>query len=81
MARGWESKSVESQIDAAEERHSMAQHPRLSNEEAALLRQREGLQLSRVRVLRELEESVHERHRIQLKAALAYLDQQLAALG
>jgi len=68
-------------MDAAEERHSMAQRARLTDEEAALLRQREGLELSKVRVLRELEESVHERHRVQLKAALAYLDQQLAALG
>jgi biopolymer transport protein ExbB/TolQ len=81
MARGWESKSVESQMDAAEERRSVAKRAALTAEQAARLRQREGLELSKVRVLRELKESVHARHREQLKAALAYLDQQLTALG
>jgi len=80
MARGWESKSVESQMDAAEERRAAAEQIRLTEEETRLQRQREGLELSKVRILRELNESVHPRRREQLAAALAYLEQQLSGI-
>lgn len=81
MARGWESKSVESQIEAAEERQKLSQAHRISVEQAELQRQRESLQLSRVRVLRDLETSTHPRYQENLRAALRHLDEKLAELG
>jgi hypothetical protein len=81
MARGWESKSVESQIEAAEERQRLSQVHRVSVEQAERERQRESLQLSRVRVLRDLEASTHPRYQENLRAALRHLDEKLAELG
>ena len=77
MARGWESKSVESQMDAAEARRAAAQQVQLSEEELRLQRERESIELSKVRILRELEAARHPRHREQLAAALAHLEHQL----
>ena len=77
MARGWESKSVESQIDAAEARRTAAQQAQHNQEDISLQRERESIELSKVRILRELEAAKHPRHREQLTAALAHLDHQL----
>jgi hypothetical protein len=77
MARGWESKSVESQMDVAEERRTAAQKVQLREEELRLQRERDSIELSKVRILRELEAAKHPRHREQLAAALAHLEHQL----
>lgn len=81
MARGWESKSVESQIEAAQTRQKLAEAPSMTAEEAERARQRENLQLSRTRVLRDLETSIHPRYQENLRAALRHLDEKLAELG
>jgi hypothetical protein len=81
MARGWESKSVESQIESAEERAASAKLPKLTPEEADRKRQRESLQLSRTRVLNDLETSKNPGYRKTLQAALKHLDDKLAALA
>jgi hypothetical protein len=80
MARGWESKDVESQVDAAEERARLAKMPKLSPEQAARIRERESLELSRKRVLRDMEASQNPRYRATLEAALKHLDEKIAAL-
>jgi hypothetical protein len=80
MARGWESKSVESQMEAAEERRVAAQEAKRTQEELRLERQRDSLRLSRERIVREMEEARHPRHKEQLAAALAHLDEQLTRL-
>lgn len=77
MARGWESKSVESQMDAAEARRTARKQIQLNEEELRLQRERESIELSKVRILRELETAKHPRHREQLAAALAHLEHQL----
>jgi hypothetical protein len=78
MARGWESKSVESQqADAAE---AKAPHKRLTPEEVERLHQREGLVLSRKRISDQLETAKNLRHKQMLEAALADLDAKIAAL-
>jgi hypothetical protein len=77
MARGWESKSVESQMDAAEDRRAAAQQAKINEDELRLQRERESIELSKVRILRELEAARHPRHREQLAAALAHLEHQL----
>lgn len=81
MARGWESKSVESQMDAAETRRAAAQQVRLNEEEIRLQRERESIELSKVRIVRELEAAKHPRHREQLSAALAHLESQLEKIA
>jgi hypothetical protein len=81
MARGWESKSVESQMDEAERRHPAVDRVELSEEQLRLLRDRESIELSRSRILREMEETIHARRREQLRAALDHLDAQLKELG
>jgi hypothetical protein len=81
MARGWESKDVESQVDAAEERAARAKLPQLTQEQAARERERESLQLSRTRVLHDIQTSQNPRYRSTLEAALKHLDDKLAALS
>jgi hypothetical protein len=81
MARGWESKGVESQIDSAEERAALAKLPKLSPEDADRNQQRESLQLSRTRVLHDIETSQNPRYRVTLEAALKHLDDKIAALS
>jgi hypothetical protein len=81
MARGWESKDVESQVDAAEERARLAKLPKLSAEEAARNRERESLELSRKRVLHDIETSKNPGYRVTLEAALKHLDDKLAMLS
>ena len=80
MARGWESKSVEEQIQAAHERTG-ARQVRLSAEELEIERKRDGFLLQRTRVLRDLAACTNDRYRKTLETGLAYLEQQLAALG
>lgn len=75
MARGWESKSVEQQQEEASSAKIRATH--LSPEEAAARTRRQGLLLSRQRVLQQLEAASNPRHRQMLEAALADLDAQL----
>lgn len=81
MARGWESKEIESQIEAAEERVRLANLPKLTPEQAASQRERESLELSRKRVLHDLESTQNPRYRATLEAALKHLDEKIAALS
>jgi DNA-binding ferritin-like protein len=79
MARGWESKSVEAQqAEAADNKKES--RARLTAEQAAQIRRREGLQLSRRRVLQQLEAAADPRRRDMLTAALAELDKQIHIL-
>ena len=77
MARGWESKSVESQQDAAKEPPTQ-QKSRTAIEQKA---KRQSLLLSRTRVSRELSETSSDLRRTTLQAALDFLNQELASLG
>jgi hypothetical protein len=80
MARGWESKSVESQIEAAETHVRPPFDERIPAEELELLRKRESLSLSRTRVLRELETSENPRYRNMMQKALDDLNSELSRL-
>jgi len=80
MARGWESKSVESQIEAAETQVRPSFDERIPAAELELLRKRESLNLSRTRVLRELETSQNPRYRNMMQKALADLNAELRRL-
>ena len=79
MARGWESKSVESQQDLARE-ESAVPHRALSDDEKNVLREQEGLLLSRARVMKQIEASSNERYTKVLRQALKELEQKIALL-
>jgi hypothetical protein len=79
MARGWESKSVEAQIDMAEVPHRVESNP-LSPETIEMLRKKETILLSRTRVVRELSTATNPRYKAVLNKALAGLDSQLSTL-
>jgi hypothetical protein len=83
MARGWESKTVEDQIQEAEAKAvpDHKQKPHSTPEKLEAIRRREVLLLSRARVQNDLEASRNARYREQLKRALADIDMQIAALG
>jgi hypothetical protein len=81
MARGWESKSIETQIDMAEDRNSIARARVLSEESLDLLRKKESILMSRTRVVRDLENAQNPRYRAVLSKALADLDAQLSTLA
>ena len=80
MARGWESKSIESQIESAESRKSTSRIAAISPAEAERRRQRESLELSRTRILHDLEQARNPRYQETLKAALKHLNDKLAEL-
>ncbi len=79
MARGWESKAIEEQ--QSEALQAPVEHKRrLTTQEAARVRQREGLLLSRKHILNEMRTAEVPRRRQMLESALADLDARLAAL-
>jgi hypothetical protein len=78
MARGWESKSVEQQQDERIAETS-ASRPRLTRQQQELNRRREGLLLSRKRLVGQLETSTRPAHRHMLERSIAEIDRQLAS--
>ena len=81
MARGWESKSVESQIESAEDAGQLPDAAfRPDPQTVQLEYKRDGLVMSRTRVLHDIESAGNPRYRAQLEAALSYLDQEIAKL-
>ena len=78
MARGWESKSVESQIESADRRSDQGEA--LTLEQRQRRRKLDGLELSRRRVVQEIETARSEARRASLEQALAFLDQEIEEL-
>lgn len=78
MARGFESKSVESQQADRFERGGRAEQA--SPEEIERRSKRESLEMSRRRVQNELAASTSQVHRTALENALRYLDDELSKL-
>jgi hypothetical protein len=80
VARGWESKSVELQQDDA---RSSNGEPRnhLTPEQRTIKSRKEGLSLSRSRILEQLHSTENARYREILEKALAVLDEQITRLG
>jgi hypothetical protein len=79
VARGWESKAVEDQIAASEERRSIAKDAR-GPDELERESRRQGLLLSRAKVAGDLERARDERYRAALQHALDYIDRQIDSL-
>lgn len=79
MARGWESKGIEDQIAAAEERKTGPKRHR-TPEELERESRRLGLLLSRAKIVGDIEHARGDRHRASLQQALDYIDAQITAL-
>jgi hypothetical protein len=80
MARGWESKSVEMQMEEREKKPASSDNPAV---DPALQRELEVLELSRKRLLAELEAvGDHGDHRFRnlKRRALAHIDALIAAV-
>lgn len=77
MARGWESKSVEEQ-QIESRRADRGEF--LTPEQKEIKRKREGLELSRRRVLQDIETTRSEARRASLEKALAFLDEEIEKL-
>jgi hypothetical protein len=81
MARGWESKSVEGQVQEFQERDGGENKRMLTPAQLESRRRRKVLLLSRARVQNDLQSTQSARYREQLTRALADLEAQLAALN
>lgn len=81
MARGWESKDVESQREDLEVTKEREIADQAVLDRIALERERESIELSRTRVLHDLESATHPRHRASIEEALHFLDAKLAELN
>ena len=80
MAKGWESKAVEGQVeDSQSQRNNKKTQLTVAQIEAN--RRRQVLLLSRARVADDLQSSSDSRYRDQLTRALADLDAQISRLG
>jgi len=82
MARGWESKSVESQIEDAGSRSNRRRPEELlTAEQRAVWNKLQDLELSRRRVLQDLATARSPIRRTALEQALAFLDQEIRKLA
>jgi hypothetical protein len=81
MARGWESKSVEAQIDMAEAHRTAKPRMAPTAQSLEVIRKKETILLSRTRVVRELDNAQNPRYRAVLTKALADLDAQLTSIA
>ena len=79
MARGWESKSVESQ--QADSGGAANRRPPLSPEARARIEAREALSLSLARVRDQLTRATQPAHRAMLERAAADLEAEISALS
>jgi hypothetical protein len=81
MARGWESKDVQAQVESGQEPQGHYGNKTKSTEEVRREQERKDLQLSRIRIAHDLESATHPNHRKSLEAALAHLDKKLSDLN
>src|SRR5215472_1624903 len=80
MARGWESKSVESQMESAKDEPAANPRQPLTENDKRIQRERQNLVLSRSYVLRQIESSSNERYTESLRTALSDIDKKIAEL-
>jgi hypothetical protein len=81
MARGWESKDVESQVETKKTVEEPLSNGQKSQAQLIREQERRGLQLSRTRILNDLEIATNPHHRQSLEAALAHLDEKIGKLS
>jgi hypothetical protein len=80
MARGWESKSVEIQIEEADSAAKPDSERKMRMGAAEVRSKREGLMLQRSRILQEMEAARNPRYQTMLNEMLNHVEQELAGL-
>jgi hypothetical protein len=80
MARGWESKAVESQQEQVRGKDPDEKHRPLSEEERVRLQRRRTLELARARTAADLTRASTPAQRTMLERALNALDAELGTL-
>jgi hypothetical protein len=81
MARGWESKDVEAQVESKESPKAFSGHDPKTAEQQVREQDIKQLQLSRTRIANDLATATHPNHRKSLEAALAHLDKKISDLS
>ena len=81
MARGWESKDVEAQVEAGQAPPGHYGNKSKTPEQLHREQERKDLQLSRTRIVHDLESATNPNHRKSLEAALAHLDKKISELN
>jgi len=80
MAKGWESKAVEDQIQDSQKTDNENPRKQFTAEQMETHRRKEVLLLSRARVEKDLNASQNPRYRDQLSQALSHIDAELTKL-
>ena len=81
MARGWESKDVEAQVEANQGKQPTEGRGDKTPSQIVQVHERQVLQLSRIQISSQLENATHPNHRKTLEAALAHIEQKLRELA
>jgi len=82
MAKGWESKSVEEQQSLSSETQITDEaRQRLTKERAEKLRSLQALNLSRARVVEQMERCSSDRYREMLQKELTHLEKEIQKLS
>ena len=79
MARGWESKAVEAQMEEAREAFRMGKAP-ARTAAGEISRERRSLLLAKTRIQNEMDATANDRYRDLLGTSLAAIDKQLSEL-
>jgi len=77
MARGWESKAVADQIEEGESRQQQSSKTEVTKEQRVLKERLDSLQLSRSRLLQQLEHARHPAHRNVLLNGLKAVEREI----
>jgi TATA-binding protein-associated factor Taf7 len=80
MARGWESKAVADQIEEGQSRQQQTK-PETTREQRVLKERLDSLQLSRSRLLQQLESARHPAHRNVLINGLKAIEREIEELS
>ena len=81
MARGWESKDVEAQVESNEDHKSSSGQVPKSVKQLQREEDLRHLHLSRTRIVNDLAAATHPNHKKSLEAALAHLNKKIADLS
>ena len=81
MARGWESKDVQSRQESIEREKTTRSQTKMDPKARERQARRERLMLDRTRVLGEMQRTCNPRFRGQLERELAFLDAELEKLS
>lgn len=77
MARGWESKAIADQIEDEESRQQQAAKGETTPEQRALKERLDSLNLSKSRLLQQLERATHPAHRNVLLNGLKAVEKEI----